>query len=219
MARQLQEILQNSAKACGRISRGRRSRGCPWWNQECKDAHDDLRITRRICENQRGDEVQRSRVRFCRVLRRTRQKFWRNTINEVTTAEGVYKLTRWMKPRQRLQPPPIQVGDTTYSTDVQKAMALRKEKLERRDASDDIADGWKPAVSPPRRFHLQESSRSMRSRRPSYIPETQRPAQTELRPRCCKQPGHTLPDQSQHCTTPAYSSAIIPAYSRLRRLS
>ncbi|KAM3450576.1 hypothetical protein NHJ6243_009779 [Beauveria neobassiana] len=116
MARRLQEILQNSARACGR--------------------------------NQRGEEVQRSRVRFCRVLRRTRQKFWRNTINEVTTAEGVFKLTRWMKPRQRLQPPPIQVGDMTYSTDVEKAMALRKEKLERRDASDDIADGWQPAVSP-----------------------------------------------------------------------
>ncbi|KAM3450573.1 hypothetical protein NHJ6243_009776 [Beauveria neobassiana] len=93
MARRLQEILQNSARACGR-------------------------------------------------------KFWRNTINEVTTAEGVFKLTRWMKPRQRLQPPPIQVGDMTYSTDVEKAMALRKEKLERRDASDDIADGWQPAVSP-----------------------------------------------------------------------
>ncbi|KAM3463150.1 hypothetical protein MY5147_009717 [Beauveria neobassiana] len=29
-----------------------------------------------------------------------------------------------------------------------KAMALRKEKLERRDASDDITDGWQPAVSP-----------------------------------------------------------------------
>ncbi|OAA57831.1 Endonuclease/exonuclease/phosphatase [Akanthomyces lecanii RCEF 1005] len=148
MARQLQEILQNSAKACGRVNRGRRARGCPWWNQECKDAHDDLRITRRIYENQTGEEVQRSRVRFYRILRRTRQKFWRNTINEVTSAEGVYKLTRWMKPRQRLQPPPIQVGDMTYSTDVEKAMALRKEKLERRDASDDIADGWQPPVHP-----------------------------------------------------------------------
>ncbi|OAA57839.1 reverse transcriptase [Akanthomyces lecanii RCEF 1005] len=150
MARQLQKILQNSAKACDRVSRDRRARGCPWWNQECKDAHDDLRITRRIYENQRGEEVQRSRVKFCRVLRRTRQKFWRNTINEVTSAEGVYKLTRWMKPRQRLQPPPIQVGNMTYSTDAEKAMAPRKEKLERRDSSDDIADGWQPAVRPPK---------------------------------------------------------------------
>ncbi|KAM3537761.1 hypothetical protein ARSEF1564_009316 [Beauveria bassiana] len=25
---------------------------CPWWNEECKDAHDDLRITRRNNENQ-----------------------------------------------------------------------------------------------------------------------------------------------------------------------
>ncbi|OAA62398.1 reverse transcriptase [Akanthomyces lecanii RCEF 1005] len=148
MARRLQEILQNSARACGRVSRGRRARSSPWWNQECKDAHDDLpHYTTHL---RRGEEVQRSRVKFCRILKRTRQKFWRNTINEVTTAEGVYKLTRWMKPRQRLQPPPLQVGDMTYSTDVEKAMALRKEKLERRDASDDIANGWQPAVSPPK---------------------------------------------------------------------
>ncbi|KAM3462859.1 hypothetical protein MY5147_009760, partial [Beauveria neobassiana] len=150
MTRQLQEILQNSAKACGRVSRGHRARSCPWWDQECKDAHDDLRITRRIYENQRGEEVQRARVRFCRVLRRARQNFWRKTINEVTTPGDVFKLTRWMKPKQRLQPPPIQVGDTTYSTDMEKAMALRKEKLERRDASDDITDAWQPAVSPAR---------------------------------------------------------------------
>lgn len=148
MARRLQEILQKSAMACGRVSCGRRAKSCPWWNQECKDAHDDLRIARRIYENERGEEVQRARVRFCRVLRRTRQKFWRNTINEVTTAEGVYKLTRWMKPRQRLHPPPIQVGDMTYSTDAEKAMALPKGKLDRRDASDGIADGWQPAASP-----------------------------------------------------------------------
>ncbi|KAM3466574.1 hypothetical protein MY5147_009007, partial [Beauveria neobassiana] len=54
----------------------------------------------------------------------------------------------WMKPIQRLQPPPIQVGDATYSTEIEKAMALRREKLERRDASDDIPDGWRPAVNP-----------------------------------------------------------------------
>ncbi|OAA61588.1 Endonuclease/exonuclease/phosphatase [Akanthomyces lecanii RCEF 1005] len=148
MARQLQEILQNSARACGRVSGGRRAQSYPWWNQECKDAHDDLRITRRIYENQTGQEVQRARVRFCRILKRTRQSFWRNTINEVTTAEGVYKLTRWMKPRQRLQPSPNQVGVATYSTEIEKAMAIRREKLERRDASDDIPDGWRPAVNP-----------------------------------------------------------------------
>ncbi|KAM3549518.1 hypothetical protein ARSEF4850_008810, partial [Beauveria asiatica] len=157
MARQLQEILQNSARACGRVSGGRRAQSYPWWNQECKDAHDDLRITRRIYENQRGEEIQRARLRFCRVLRRTRQSFWRNTINEVTTAEGVYKLTRWMKPRQRLQPPPIQVGGMTYSTEMEKAMVLRKEKLERRDASDDIPDAWQPTVDPAKGIPFAET--------------------------------------------------------------
>ncbi|KAM3536768.1 hypothetical protein ARSEF1564_010309 [Beauveria bassiana] len=63
-------------------------------------------------------------------------------------AEGIYKLARWMKPRQRLQPAPIQVGDMIYSTDAGEAMALRKEEMEHCDASDDVADGWLPAVSP-----------------------------------------------------------------------
>ncbi|KAJ2978238.1 hypothetical protein NQ176_g3924 [Zarea fungicola] len=71
----------------------------------------------------------------------------RHIEKDVVVAEGVYKLTRWMKPRQRLQPPPIQVGDRTYSTEIEKAMALRKEKLERRDDSDDISDAWQPAVN------------------------------------------------------------------------
>ena len=65
----------------------------------------------------------------------------------MTTAEAVYRLTRWMKLRQRISPRRVQVGET-YSIDVEKGMALRKEKLGGRDASDDIADGWQPAVSP-----------------------------------------------------------------------
>ncbi|XWX00640.1 hypothetical protein V2A60_008661 [Cordyceps javanica] len=107
--------------------------------------------------NQETAQVTRGKVRVTTreeieaFGRHTYEADWRNTINEVTTAEGVYKLTRWMKPRQRLQPPPIQVGDMTYSTEMEKAMALRKEKLERRDASDDIPDAWQPAVEPAKR--------------------------------------------------------------------
>lgn len=55
-----------------------------------------------------------------------------------------------MRPRQRLQPPPTQLGDMTCSTDVEKTMALRKEKLERRGTSDNIADRWQPSVNPTR---------------------------------------------------------------------
>ncbi|KAJ3478790.1 hypothetical protein NLG97_g8480 [Lecanicillium saksenae] len=148
MAKQLEEILQDSAKVCGRASRGRRARGCPWWNQECAEAYEDLRITQRIYDNQRGEEVQRARLKFKRIIRRNRQKFWRDIINEATRPNDVFQLTKWMKPKQRLQPPPIQVGGMTYATDMDKAMILRKEKLERRDASDDIADPWQPTVSP-----------------------------------------------------------------------
>ncbi|KAJ3499128.1 hypothetical protein NLG97_g581 [Lecanicillium saksenae] len=155
MAEELQNILQNSAQACGKVSKGRCARSCPWWNQECIDAYEDLRITRRLYENQRGEDVQRARVRFRRIIKRTRQKFWRSVVNDVTAPNDVFKLTKWMKPTQRLQPPPIQVGDKLYSTDMDRALALRKEKLERRDASDDIHDPWQPAVHPPRKIPLE----------------------------------------------------------------
>ncbi|OAA61592.1 Ribonuclease H-like protein [Akanthomyces lecanii RCEF 1005] len=115
MARQLQEVLQNSARACGR----RRTRRPP-------DHKTHLRKTKR-----RGSASFQTQV----LPRPTAHKA---------------EILAWMKPRQRLQPPPIQVGDMTYSTDVEKATALRREKLERRDASDDVADGWQPAVSSPK---------------------------------------------------------------------
>ncbi|KAM3543203.1 hypothetical protein ARSEF1564_003920 [Beauveria bassiana] len=117
MARQLQEIMQNSARACGRVSGGRRAQSYPWWSQECKHAHDDLRITRHIYANQRGEEVQRAGM----------------DKTKTTTATAADPS-----------------GRTTYSTEMEKAMALRKEKLERRDASDDIPDAWQPAVNPAR---------------------------------------------------------------------
>lgn len=41
-ARQLLQILQDAAKACGRLSKGKRARQNPWWSKECNEAHENL---------------------------------------------------------------------------------------------------------------------------------------------------------------------------------
>jgi ribonuclease HI len=74
--------------------------------------------------------------------------FWRNVVAEITDPADIFRITRWIKPKQQLQPPPIQLGSEVYTTNLERANILRKEKLERRDASDDIPDPWSPTVSP-----------------------------------------------------------------------
>ncbi len=57
-------------------------------------------------------------------------------------------MTRWLKPRQHINPPPIQVGEQIFSTNKDKARALGQARLARRAASDDIADPWPCPVTP-----------------------------------------------------------------------
>ncbi|OWT42476.1 reverse transcriptase [Pochonia chlamydosporia 170] len=147
-ARQLLKILQDGAKACGRLSKGKRARQNPWWSKECNEAHENLRAARYTIETRHGEEVQRARIYFKRIVRRAKRNFWRTIVADITDPADVFQITRWIKPRQQLQPPPIQHGSEVYTTNLERANVLRKEKLERRDVSDDIPDPWTPTVSP-----------------------------------------------------------------------
>jgi ribonuclease HI len=151
-AGQLLQILQDAAKACGRLSKGKRARQNPWWSKECNEAHENLRAARYTTETRHGEEVQRARNYFKRTVRRAKRNFWRNVVADITDSADIYRVTRWIKPRQQLQPPPIQHGSEVYTTNLERAIILRKEKLERRDASDDIPDPWTPTVFPTQRI-------------------------------------------------------------------
>ncbi|OAQ57276.1 reverse transcriptase [Pochonia chlamydosporia 170] len=147
-AGQLLQILQDAARACGRLSKGKRARQNPWWSKECNEAHENLRAARYTTETQHGEEVQRARIYFKHIVRRAKRNFWRTIVADITDPADVFQITRWIKPRQQLQPPPIQHGSEVYTTNLERANVLRKEKLERRDVSDDIPDPWTPIVSP-----------------------------------------------------------------------
>ncbi|KID96614.1 reverse transcriptase, partial [Metarhizium majus ARSEF 297] len=148
VAAQLLQVLQDAAKACGRMSRGKRARQNPWWSKACKEAHESLRAARYTAESRHGEDVQRARIYFKRTIRRAKRNFWRTVVADITNPADIFRITRWIKPRQQLQPPPIQHGNEVYTTNLERANILRKEKLERRDASDDIPDPWTPTVSP-----------------------------------------------------------------------
>ncbi|KAG7001665.1 hypothetical protein FocnCong_v011493 [Fusarium oxysporum f. sp. conglutinans] len=55
---------------------------------------------------------------------------------------AVFKAVRWLKSPGAFQPPPLQVDNVVYETQMDKANALRQATLERRTAEDDIANAW-----------------------------------------------------------------------------
>ena len=146
---QLSAIIENAIKACGHRQSGHRARQNPWWNEECSTALTDFRLMWRATQSATGEETQRARVYFNRTVRRVKRDFWRKVIADITSPADVYRITRWLKPRQRLSPPPIQVDDRIYSSNIDKARALGRSKLARRDADDDIADPWRSLEEQP----------------------------------------------------------------------
>ncbi|KAF6519542.1 hypothetical protein HZS61_007813 [Fusarium oxysporum f. sp. conglutinans] len=54
----------------------------------------------------------------------------------------VFKAVQWLRSPGAFQPPPLQVDDVVYETQLDKANALRRATLERRTAEDDIKDPW-----------------------------------------------------------------------------
>ena len=146
---QLSAVIENAIRACGHRQSGPRARQNPWWNEECSMALTDFRLIWQFTDSATGEETQRARVYFRRTVRRVKRDFWRKIIADIISPDDVYRITRWLKPRQRLSPPPIQVDDRVYSTNIDKARALGRSKLARQDADDDIDDPWRPLEEQP----------------------------------------------------------------------
>ncbi|KAM4058872.1 acid phosphatase domain-containing protein [Hirsutella rhossiliensis] len=124
LALALVELLQLAAKAAGRpVRKGARS--APWWTEECALAAAEYRAIRRVYPLGFNREVQ--------LARETSRK-----------SASIFKAVRWLRSPGAFQPPPLQVGDVVYETQLDKANALRRATLERRTADDDIPDPWIP---------------------------------------------------------------------------
>ncbi|KJZ68476.1 hypothetical protein HIM_01090 [Hirsutella minnesotensis 3608] len=150
LAAALVDLLQSAARSAGRpVRKGTRS--APWWTDECAEAAAEYRAIRRSLPLGFSQEIQLARRDFQRVVRRAKRQYWRNLIDGFSDSASIYKAVRWLKSPGAFQPPPLQIGDVVYETQLEKANALRRSTLERRTAADDIADPWTP-VRPARKI-------------------------------------------------------------------
>ncbi|KAM5361864.1 hypothetical protein ACJA88_014282 [Fusarium oxysporum] len=148
LASALVNLLTSAAKASGRPAR-KGGRPAPWWTEECADAAATFRAIRRSYPLGFNQDVQMAKRDFHRVVRRAKRKYWRNLIDSFSCSSAVFKAVRWLKSPGAFQPPPLQVDNVVYETQIDKANALRQATLERRTAEDDIANPWTPVT--PRR--------------------------------------------------------------------
>ncbi|RKK51756.1 hypothetical protein BFJ69_g17922, partial [Fusarium oxysporum] len=110
--------------------------------EECALAAAGYRAIRRLYPLGFNQEVQIAKRDFHRVVRRAKRLYWRNLINSFSDSSSVFKAVRWLRSPGAFQPPPLQVDDVVYETQLDKANALRRATLERRTAEDDIQDPW-----------------------------------------------------------------------------
>lgn len=142
----LVNALQLAAKQAGHESR-KRGRISPWWNEECVLAAADYRSIRRIYPLGFNKEVQLARRDFRQVVRRAKKRFRQDLLDTVTDNKDIFKIARWIKAPSPFQPPPLQIGDIVYETQIDKANALRHATLERRTSDDDIENPWTEVIT------------------------------------------------------------------------
>ncbi|KAM6513286.1 hypothetical protein FALCPG4_18932 [Fusarium falciforme] len=141
LASALVNLLMSAAKAAGRPSR-KSTRSAPWWTEECVGAAAAFRAVRRLYPRGFNQDVQIAKRDLHRVVRRAKRQYWRNLIGSFSDSSAVFKAVRWLKSPGPFQPPPLQVDDVVYESQMDKANALRQATLERRTAEDDITNPW-----------------------------------------------------------------------------
>uniref|UniRef100_A0A0D2XT82 Uncharacterized protein n=1 Tax=Fusarium oxysporum (strain Fo5176) TaxID=660025 RepID=A0A0D2XT82_FUSOF len=139
LASTLVSLLQSAAKAAGRSAR-KGARNAPWWTEECALAAAGYQAIRKLYPLGFNQEVQITKRDFHHVVRHAKRLYWRNLINSFSDSSSVFKAVRWLRSPGAFQPPPLQVDDIVYETQLDKANALRRATLERRTAEDDIQD-------------------------------------------------------------------------------
>ena len=141
LAEALIHLLQSAAARVGHMTK-KKGRAAPWWNEKCALAAASYRAARRIYPLGYGEEAQLARRDLQRTIRKAKREFWHDRIDNASSNADIYKITRWVKSPRPFQPPPLEVGDTVYETQMEKANALRHATLERRTLGDDLDDTW-----------------------------------------------------------------------------
>ncbi|KAG7416640.1 hypothetical protein Forpi1262_v016727 [Fusarium oxysporum f. sp. raphani] len=180
LASTLVSLLQSAAKAAGRPAR-KGARNTPWWTEECALAAAGYRAIRRLYPLGFNQEVQIAKRDFHRVVRRAKRLYWRNLINSFSDSSSVFKAVRWLRSPGAFQPPPLQVDDVVYETQLDKANALRRATLERRTAEDDIQDPWIELIKRKYQAPTESSFRTRLRRTNELLAPCPRPALMQKR--------------------------------------
>ncbi|KAF7532988.1 hypothetical protein G7Z17_g13581 [Cylindrodendrum hubeiense] len=145
-AAQLLDLLQDAIRIVGRCPQ-QNGRSAPWWTKACAKAHAQYQAAKRRDPEERGP-AQLAKDDFRKVVRNAKIDFWRDIINNATTNADIFRIAGWVRIQSAFQPPPLQVGDEVFETQIDKANA-RKATLERLDAGNDIEDPWAPLIDTP----------------------------------------------------------------------
>lgn len=119
-----------------------------WWTEECQNARTAWQVAKRSAPlGVYDEEVRILQQDFHRAITRAKTACLRDFINGITEPKDVFRITKWLKGSSRFQPPPLQIGEEVYETQLDRANALRKATLERKSAADDIQDPWSYPVT------------------------------------------------------------------------
>ncbi|TXB98066.1 hypothetical protein FocTR4_00017206 [Fusarium oxysporum f. sp. cubense] len=154
LASSLVNLLTSAVKAAGRPAR-RGGRPAPWWTEECADAAAAFRAVRRSYPLGFNQDVQTAKRDLHRVVRRAKRKYWRDLIDSFSSSSAVFKAVRWLKSPGAFQPPPLQVDNVVYETQMDKANALRQATTRLRRTDELLASCTRPKLVQ-RYFHKEQ---------------------------------------------------------------
>jgi len=143
LAAAISGLLIDALQAFGCPRKGSKG-GAKWWNKECDQRRKEYRQLRRHAAT--SEDLKAAQKQFKAAVRRAKRDFWRDIISGATTDKDIFRIVSWHQPRNQLQSPALQVGDSVVSNPAQKALALRRALLERNSAEDAIPDPWTPPV-------------------------------------------------------------------------
>jgi ribonuclease HI len=141
----LKDLFAKSLQAAGHRA-VKTAKAAPWWGEESKMAAQRYRTARATGYTR---EAQIARRELQHTVRREKRKYWDEVIAGASQGSDIFKITRWVRSQGPFQAPPLVVGGETLVTREEKAAALRKATLERRQGGDDIRDPWRPLTNQP----------------------------------------------------------------------
>ncbi|KAL5614700.1 uncharacterized protein BROUX77_000537 [Berkeleyomyces rouxiae] len=138
------ECLNRSIEAALAATMERRKRasrrGTPWWNEDCKDAEraykDAIQTTTFDIDN-----LIKAKKNLRNAVRRAKRSLNKERIADASTPDSLWKIARWRKPNNLSGSPPLQDGDRTVVTPLEKMDLLASRLLDRGDLTRDLNPG------------------------------------------------------------------------------